>query len=82
MLEYVTTQKLTDLLDDDEKADYPITVSSYNGVTQERLYAVISESGVYHAIFKSRKPEAQAFRKWVTSEARREGSGCEARCNC
>ncbi len=28
----------------------------------------ITESGLYTLIFKSRKPEAQAFRKWVTSE--------------
>ena len=28
---------------------------------------IISESGLYALIFKSRKPEAKAFRKWVTS---------------
>lgn len=28
----------------------------------------ISESGLYALIFKSRKPEAKAFRKWVTAE--------------
>lgn len=29
---------------------------------------IISESGLYALIFKSRKPEAKTFRKWVTSE--------------
>ena len=29
---------------------------------------VINESGLYDLIFQSRKPEAKAFRKWVTSE--------------
>jgi prophage antirepressor-like protein len=29
---------------------------------------IVSESGLYALIFKSRKPEARAFRKWVTSE--------------
>ena len=29
---------------------------------------LISESGLYALIFKSRKPEAKTFRKWVTSE--------------
>ncbi len=29
---------------------------------------VINESGVYAATFKSRKPSAKAFRRWVTSE--------------
>lgn len=30
--------------------------------------SVINESGLYHAIFNSQKPEAKSFRKWVTSE--------------
>lgn len=33
-----------------------------------QMMNVITESGLYTLIFKSRKPEAQAFRKWVTSE--------------
>ena len=33
-----------------------------------RPLSIISESGLYALIFKSRKPQAQAFRKWVTSE--------------
>ena len=28
----------------------------------------VNESGLYALIFRSSKPEAQAFRKWVTSE--------------
>ena len=28
----------------------------------------VTESGLYHLIFTSRKEEAKAFRKWVTSE--------------
>lgn len=40
--------------------------------------AIVNESGLYHLIFQSRKPEAKAFRKWVTSEVlpelRRTGS--------
>ena len=34
---------------------------------QQRMMAV-NESGLYHLIFQSRKPEAKAFRKWVTAE--------------
>jgi prophage antirepressor-like protein len=34
---------------------------------QNREMTIISESGLYHAIFASRRPEAQAFRRWVTS---------------
>ena len=29
---------------------------------------IVNESGLYNLIFQSRKPEAKAFRKWVTSE--------------
>lgn len=33
-----------------------------------RTSLIVSESGLYHLIFKSRKPAAKRFRKWVTSE--------------
>jgi prophage antirepressor-like protein len=29
---------------------------------------IISESGLYSLVISSRKPEARAFRKWITSE--------------
>jgi prophage antirepressor-like protein len=29
---------------------------------------IVNESGLYSLILKSRKPEAKAFKKWVTSE--------------
>ena len=29
---------------------------------------IISESGLYALIMRSEKPQAKAFRKWVTSE--------------
>lgn len=34
---------------------------------QRREMLAVTESGLYALIFKSRKPEAQRFRKWVTS---------------
>lgn len=39
-----------------------------SGVNQAREMIIISESGVFHAILKSKKPEARAFRRWVTEE--------------
>lgn len=33
-----------------------------------RVVNCVSESGLYSLILKSRKPEAKAFKKWVTSE--------------
>lgn len=45
---------------------------------QRRTYWLVNESGLYALIFKSRKPEAQQFRQWVTSEVlpnvRKEGA--------
>lgn len=35
---------------------------------QTRNMWLVNESGLYHLIFKSRKPEAIDFRKWVTME--------------
>jgi len=55
-------------LEIDERAALSITEISSNGVKQKREANVINESGLYTLIFKSRKPEAKAFRKWVTSE--------------
>lgn len=55
-------------LDEDEKADLTISEVSSNGVRQQRTVNIISESGLYALVFRSRKPEARAFSKWVRSE--------------
>lgn len=43
-----------------------------------RLPVLVTESGLYHLTFKSTKPEAKRFRKWVTEEVlpsiRRDGA--------
>lgn len=54
-------------LDDDEK----ITVANTDGNPRAGVphqMAFVSESGLYSLVFRSRKPEAKRFRKWVTSE--------------
>lgn len=38
-----------------------------NSGGQNREMTTVSESGLYSLIFRSRKPEAKKFRKWVTS---------------
>jgi hypothetical protein len=48
-------------LDDDEKGTH--TVSTLGG---PQKVSIVSESGFYHLAFISRKPAAQAFRRWVT----------------
>ncbi|MDR1897102.1 MAG: hypothetical protein LBR10_09965 [Prevotellaceae bacterium] len=39
-----------------------------NSNIANRGLSIINESGLYNLIFRSTKPEAKAFRKWVTSE--------------
>ena len=55
-------------LDSDEKADLSITEVSSNGTEQARIVNIISESGLYSLILRSRKPEAREFKRWVTHD--------------
>jgi prophage antirepressor-like protein len=50
-------------LDDDEKG-----ISSIDTLGGRQELIVVNESGLYSLIFKSRKPDAVKFRRWVTSE--------------
>lgn len=51
-------------LDDDERHGVGIT----DPLGRSQKVIAINESGLYHLIFQSRKPEAKKFRRWVTSE--------------
>ena len=62
-LGYSEAKDMTRNLDDDEKGRQIVPTL---GGDQEMT--VINEPGLYSAILKSRKPEAKAFKKWVTSE--------------
>lgn len=54
-------------LEEDEKSSIRITEgTSPSGGNPNML--TISESGLYALIFRSRKPQARRFRKWVTAE--------------
>jgi anti-repressor protein len=44
------------------------TAKVIDAMGREQKTYVVNESGLYALIFNSRKPEAKAFRKWVTSE--------------
>lgn len=72
-LGYRESESMTRWLDDDEKGPHILgTLGGNQSVT------IISESGLYHAILKSRRSEAKRFRLWVTEEVlptiRRTGS--------
>ena len=62
-LEYRKATDLTRSLDPDEILTFFIPTTGGN---QEML--VISEAGLYHAIFISRKESAKEFRRWVTKD--------------
>lgn len=62
-LEYSETRWAVKILDNDEKESVYL-----NRDGQKRKTWMINESGVYHLILKSTKPEAKSFRKWVTRD--------------
>lgn len=58
------TSKVADRLDTDD-----LTLSKVidnRGVHRETF--LVSEAGLYEVVIRSDKPEAKAFRRWVTSE--------------
>jgi prophage antirepressor-like protein len=63
VLEYDRTHDLTRQLDEDEKGAGIVRTL---GGDQEMV--IINESGMYTSIFRSTKPEAKTFRRWVTQE--------------
>jgi len=63
ILGYRTAEKMTRMLDEDEVRTHLVGTNA-----GPREVLIISEAGLYHACLKSRRPEAQAFRRWVTHE--------------
>lgn len=51
------------ILDDDEK-----DVQKVDTLGGKQKVSVCNESGLYHLVLLSKKPEAKKFRKWITSE--------------
>lgn len=73
----IDTSHVTRSLDDDEVSNLP------NWQNGGKTPLIISEAGLYSLVLKSRKPEAKAFKRWVTHEVlpaiRREGGYMVAR---
>lgn len=63
VLEYSDTQAMTRRLDSED-------ISTCTDVSsgQGRNITIINEAGLYSAILGSSKPEAQAFKRWITHE--------------
>lgn len=68
ILELTNSRKAVADLDEDEK----MTVTNSDGHSGKRGGAqslnIVSEAGLYKLIFRSRKPVAKAFSRWVTHE--------------
>lgn len=64
VLDLSNSRQVKARLEDGVISNYPITDSL--GRTQDATF--INEDALYDVIFDSRKPEARAFRKWVTSD--------------
>lgn len=62
-LDYADATHMTRVLDEDEQGLHIVETPS-----GEQQMIIINESGLYHALVKSRKPQAKRFRKWVTAE--------------
>jgi hypothetical protein len=64
VLEISNNRDALSRLDEDEKDDVGIT----DRLNRTQNMAIISESGLYSLVLTSRKPEAKAFKKWLTAE--------------
>lgn len=62
-LEIGTTSKALERLDDDEKGMN--SIPTHGG---EQNMSIINEAGLYSLVLGSRKPEAKAFKRWITHE--------------
>lgn len=62
-LGYATAKDAARNLDEDEKGRHIVPTLGGN-----QDLTIISESGLYALVLRSRKPEARKFAKWVTSE--------------
>lgn len=65
ILGFSETAAMTRGLDDDDKTNLHTT---QDGTSYTTRTTIINESGLYSAILKSRRPEARAFKRWVTRE--------------
>lgn len=63
ILDLTDTYRAVENLEEDEKG-----TSKVRTLGGEQAMIIISESGLYTLIFRSNKPNAKTFRKWVTSE--------------
>ena len=59
----LTAKGVRQRLEKDVISNYPLPTRGGN-----QLFTFVNEDGLYDTILESRKPEAKAFRKWITKE--------------
>lgn len=62
----IQTNHVREILDDDEVSNLPTTEVGPELGGRDPL--IVSEAGMYALVLKSRKPEAHAFKRWVTHD--------------
>ena len=70
-LGYSDTNAMTRHLDEDEVSYITMEFAPDNltdANPMARKFTIVNESGLYSAAFRSRKPQAKNFKKWVTAE--------------
>lgn len=74
ILDLASPHKVAERLDEDERNQIPVIDS----IGRRQETTIINESGLYSVILRSNKPQAKAFKRWVTHEVlpsiRRTGS--------
>ncbi|WP_051954140.1 BRO-N domain-containing protein [Xenophilus azovorans] len=68
VLGFKHTPHMVRLLDDDEADVRKLDIRSATGTVQSRRVTLITESGLFAAVLRSRRPGARRFRRWVTGE--------------
>uniref|UniRef100_UPI00158AF826 BRO-N domain-containing protein n=1 Tax=Burkholderia ambifaria TaxID=152480 RepID=UPI00158AF826 len=63
VLDHSNSRMAISRLDEDEKG-----VSTVDTLGGQQEVTIINESGLYSLILSSRKPQARAFKRWVTHE--------------
>ena len=65
-LEIGNSRQATSRLDEDEK--FTTVISNDSAATGVSSMTFVSEPGLYSLVLSSRKPEAKAFKRWITHE--------------
>ena len=67
-LDIGNTSMALERLDNDEKMTLSLTDSHSGQRGGAQSYTIINEAGLYTLVLGSRKPEAKAFKRWITHE--------------